>query len=203
MVCGNNSVPRDFLPCLSFFHYRYSCREFNIINTERLNTMQPSRFLRILFFVALLTACSFALEVAVNEPECATPGECANSEAEESVVETLDDVPVVDKQSAVPEDPKCPSRPHIIRCAAANLDTNKNNKLDRVELETAINALPWYSKGILKILGSADKIMQKCDYDNDGAIGIDDDMEKTKETCLATCFKRRAFKGAFFPDCEL
>ena len=57
--------------------------------------------------------------------------------------------------------------------------------------------------GILKVIGSVDKIMSKCDADGDGAIGIDTDMPKTEETCLASCFKRKAFKGAFFPDCDL
>ena len=53
------------------------------------------------------------------------------------------------------------------------------------------------------MIGSVNKIMDKCDYDGDGAISVDHDMEKTKDTCLATCFKRRAFKGAFFPECDL
>lgn len=43
--------------------------------------------------------------------------------------------------------------------------------------------------------------MKKCDADGDGSITIDVDMEETKETCLATCFKRKAFKKLFFPDC--
>ena len=45
------------------------------------------------------------------------------------------------------EDPSCPSRPHIIRCAGKYLDTNQNKKLERSELEAAINSLPWYSRG--------------------------------------------------------
>eukprot|EP00548_Thalassiothrix_antarctica_P021139 CAMPEP_0194181660 /NCGR_PEP_ID=MMETSP0154-20130528/20871_1 /TAXON_ID=1049557 /ORGANISM="Thalassiothrix antarctica, Strain L6-D1" /LENGTH=130 /DNA_ID=CAMNT_0038897689 /DNA_START=105 /DNA_END=500 /DNA_ORIENTATION=- len=105
--------------------------------------------------------------------------------------------------AAAVEDPKCPSRPHIIRCSAEYLDLNKNNKLDREELEHAINGLSWLTRGVLKIIGSVDVIMKKCDYDRDGAISIDYDMEKNYETCLASCFKRRAFKGAFFPDCNL
>jgi hypothetical protein len=60
-----------------------------------------------------------------------------------------------------------------------------------------------YARGVLKILGSVDKIMIKCDFDGDDAIGIDYDMSHNSETCLATCFKRRAFKSAFFPDCDL
>jgi hypothetical protein len=60
-----------------------------------------------------------------------------------------------------------------------------------------------YARGVLKILGSVDKMMKKCDVDGDDAIGIDYDMSHNSETCLATCFKRRAFKSAFFPDCEL
>ena len=50
------------------------------------------------------------------------------------------------------EDPKCPSRPHIVRCAAAYLDTNKNDKLERSELETAINSLPWYARGTCAVV---------------------------------------------------
>ena len=60
-----------------------------------------------------------------------------------------------------------------------------------------------FSSGILKILGSVDKMMVKCDVDKDDAIGIEYDMTHNSETCLATCFKRRAFKSAFFPDCDL
>jgi hypothetical protein len=60
-----------------------------------------------------------------------------------------------------------------------------------------------YARGILQILGSVDKMMKKCDVDGDDAIGIDYDMSNNKEACLATCFKLRAFKSAFFPDCDL
>ena len=128
--------------------------------------------------------------VASQDQQCLNPEECANVDA------------VADDTDAANEDPSCPSRPHIIRCAGHYLDTNKNNKLERSELEDAIDKLPWYSRGILKIIGSVDKIMKKCDYDGDGAISIDNDMENTKETCLATCFKRKAFKAAFFPECD-
>jgi hypothetical protein len=53
------------------------------------------------------------------------------------------------------------------------------------------------------MLGSVNKIKTKCDIDGDDAIGIEHDMEHNSETCLATCFKRKAFKAAFFPDCQL
>lgn len=108
---------------------------------------------------------------------------------------------VADQVSA-PEDPNCPSRSHIIRCAGKYLDTNQNQKLERSELETAINTLPWYARGVLKVIGSIDKIMKKCDADGDDAIGMDTDMPATEDTCLATCFKRKAFKAAFFPECD-
>lgn len=100
-------------------------------------------------------------------------------------------------------DPKCPDRDHLMRCARVHLDKNGNGMLDRNELQEAIDSLPWYARGILKILGSVDKMMKKCDVDGDDAISIDYDMEHNKETCLATCFKRKAFKAAFFSDCEL
>ena len=106
-----------------------------------------------------------------------------------------------DEKQAI--DPTCPDRDHLMRCAAVHLDHNKNGKLDRNELQSAIDKLPWLARGVLQILGSVDKMMQKCDVDGDGAISIDYDMQNNKETCLATCFKKRAFKGAFFPECDL
>jgi len=45
--------------------------------------------------------------------------------------------------------------------------------------------------------------MGKCDADGDGAISMEKDMTATEETCLASCFKKRAFKSAFFPECDL
>jgi len=99
------------------------------------------------------------------------------------------------------EDPSCPSRPHVIRCAAKYLDTNQNGQLEKSELETAMNAVPWILRSVLNIIGSIDAIMKKCDANGDGAIDIDVDMKATEETCLATCFKRKAFKRLFFPDC--
>merc|ERR1719183_357854 len=105
--------------------------------------------------------------------------------------------------SLAADDDDCPiSRPEMIRCAAKHLDTNKNQKLDREELETAIDRLPWLSKGVLKIIGSVDMIMSKCDANGDGAIDMKKggDMDKSAEMCLKTCFKRKAFKSAFFPD---
>lgn len=126
-----------------------------------------------------------------QEQECANVGENGECIAEEKIEMIEEEI-----------DPSCPSRPHIIRCAAHHLDTNHNLMLERSELEDAIAKLPWYQRGVLKIIGSVDKIMKRCDADGDGAISITHDMEKTKETCLATCFKRKAFKSAFFPECD-
>merc|ERR1719148_652378 len=128
-----------------------------------------------------------SLLISASSVNAAGKQECANPEA----------------GCATEEDPNCPSRPHIVRCAGKYLDTNQNQILERSELETAIDTLPWYSRGLLKIIGSVDKIMDKCEADGDGAISIEEDMPATEETCLATCFKKRAFKGAFFPDCDL
>jgi hypothetical protein len=190
--------------------------------------MLSSRFLRLFFFVVvLLSVVAAQEEVAASEQvaseaECAE-GECANPEVDETAADTKEEV----------EDPNCPSRGLVIRCAGKHLDTNGNGKLERHELETAINTLPWYARGempfcavtlklctyfskhdesnlsqsfvslgILNILGSVDKMMKKCDLDGDDAIGMRGDMENNHETCLATCFKRKAFKSAFFPDCQ-
>jgi hypothetical protein len=40
-------------------------------------------------------------------------------------------------------DENCPDRGHIIRRAGVYLDSNKNGKLDRAELDDAIASLPW------------------------------------------------------------
>jgi len=158
--------------------------------------MAVSRFLTFLL-LALVLALAVAQDTACPD---GTPGDCANPDA--GVTADAAEVKVTPPQ-AEPEDPKCPSRPHIIRCAAKYLDTNKNNKLDRHELEGAIDELSWLARGVLKIIGSVNTIMSKCDYDGDDAISIDYDMDNTSETCLASCFKRRAFKSAFFADCDL
>lgn len=107
--------------------------------------MSSSRFLRV-FLLLLVFVVAFT--TANEEGECENPGECNVIVEEEEVV-------------VIEEDPNCPSRPHIIRCAAAYLDENHNGKLERKELSDAINKLPWYSRGVLKILGSVDKIMKK------------------------------------------
>ena len=99
-----------------------------------------------LLFIALATILSVSAESCSSEE-----GECANpdvvAEAEEIVAEVVE------------EDPNCPSRELIIRCAGKHLDVNQNGKLDRNELEDAINSLPWYARGILQILGSVDKMV--------------------------------------------
>lgn len=130
-------------------------------------------------------------------------GECVNPEAtsvhlepEAEAREAAEEVP-----PSTTEDPHCPSRQFVIKCAGIYLDKNQNGKLEREELQSAIDKLPWYSRGILSILGSVDKMMAKCDMDGDGAISMDYDMQNNAHQCLASCFKRRAFKGAFFPEC--
>mmetsp|Transcript_8337 Transcript_8337/g.18196 ORF Transcript_8337/g.18196 Transcript_8337/m.18196 type:complete len:98 (+) Transcript_8337:161-454(+) len=60
----------------------------------------------------------------------------------------------------VAADPNCPSRESIIQCASKHLDTNGNKMLEKKELEDAIDTLPWYMKGVLKIIGSTDMIMK-------------------------------------------
>lgn len=84
-------------------------------------------------FLRFLTVIGLALVVLTSchaEGDCSGGnGECANPDAVEA------------------EDPSCPSRKHVIKCAEQYLDTNRNGKLDRVELETAIDKLPWYGKG--------------------------------------------------------
>jgi hypothetical protein len=60
-----------------------------------------------------------------------------------------------------------------------------------------------YARGIVNLLGNTDKMMKKCDIDQDDAISMDYDMLHNQDTCLASCFKRKAFKQTFFADCKL
>lgn len=118
-------------------------------------------------------------------------GECTNPDVVSDIPEAAQAVETETKtetsdvtEPALPEDPHCPSREYVIKCAGIYLDTNQNGKLEREELQSAIDKLPWYSRGtfgvellvemnfvscialfsegILKILGSVDKMMTKC-----------------------------------------
>lgn len=94
------------------------------------------RFLAALLLAFLIAvACDADGETDCNEDA----GECANPEA---------GVPEVEVKEPAPEDPNCPSRESIIRCAGAHLDSNQNGKLERTELQAAIDKLPWYSRGM-------------------------------------------------------
>jgi hypothetical protein len=79
-----------------------------------------------------------AAAAADDEPVEATPKETAETSQKEEEQ---------DKSSTPAEDPNCPSRAYVIRCAEQYLDTNKNGKLERQELQTAIDTLPWYARG--------------------------------------------------------
>lgn len=86
------------------------------------------RFHRFLSIVALL------LLVALS---CRAEGECANSNEEGECINPEAATP--EPSTATEEDPNCPSRALVIRCAGQYLDTNQNGKLERAELEAAIN----------------------------------------------------------------
>mmetsp|Transcript_2598 Transcript_2598/g.5839 ORF Transcript_2598/g.5839 Transcript_2598/m.5839 type:complete len:159 (+) Transcript_2598:94-570(+) len=153
----------------------------------------------LLFIVAVATLFTTSPTLVGAESCSSGEGECANPDAP---VETEEAGTETASAPAIEEDPNCPSRELIIRCAGKHLDLNKNGKLDRSELQGVIDDLPWYARSILQILGSVDKMMKKCDVDGDDAISMDYDMIHNKDNCLASCFKRRAFKNSFFPDCE-
>lgn len=139
-----------------------------------------------------------AEEIAIESDEVEHTDE---PEAKESV-STSESTVNIGEDKKEEDTPGCPARSFVISCAAQYLDTNKNNYLERSEVQAAVDALPWLSRGILSFLGSVDKMMAKCDVDGDGAIGLGYDMTHNSETCLASCFKRRAFKAAFFPECK-
>jgi len=146
-------------------------------------------------FLLLAIGASSPVEVKQCGGEQGEGQQCINPDAEAATSDGKADAESND-------DPTCPSRSSVIRCAGEYLDTNQNGLLERSELQAAIDSLPWLKRGILSILGSVDKMMKRCDTDGDDAISIDYDMKHNTETCLATCFKRRAFKNSFFPDCN-
>lgn len=134
-------------------------------------------------------------ECAADDGSCAPPADPEEEAAQ-------DYAPPAELEDKGDVDHDCPpSRPHVIACAAKYLDTNRNGALEREELESAILGVNWLLRNLLKVIGSVDSIMKKCDADGDGKITIEEDMEATKETCLATCFKRKVFKNLFFPEC--
>ena len=107
--------------------------------------------------------------ILVGAESCSSgEGECANPDVDDPEIEVAAEAsPPVEAEEdtppvAVEEDPNCPSRELIIRCAGKHLDHNKNGKLDRDELQGAIDSLPWYARGILQILGSVDKMVSVC-----------------------------------------
>lgn len=86
----------------------------------------------------LLVSCYADSECAASEgEECANPAaiEDKTLNIAEVITKTQDD----QKDDNVETDPNCPSREYVIRCAGEYLDTNKNGKLERGELESAIN----------------------------------------------------------------
>jgi hypothetical protein len=96
--------------------------------------------LRIFIYISLILSASInALEK--QECEVGSDGSCIVVE-EATIPSTLES----NENTAEPNltiDKNCPDRGHIIRCTGEYLDLNKNGKLDRVELDSAIKSLPW------------------------------------------------------------
>lgn len=88
----------------------------------------------IRFLLSLLLLLSL-YSVAATEEQCVAE-ECVNPES----VVTSDAVKAAATEDV---DPKCPSREHVIACAGKYLDTNGNGKLERAELQSGIDSLPW------------------------------------------------------------
>jgi hypothetical protein len=102
----------------------------------------------MMLFNRLFALAALVLLLLVSchaDGECTADGgeECANPEAIKdetvNVAELNTESKDNSKDEAVVEDPNCPSRDHVIRCAGEYLDTNKNGKLERGELDSAIN----------------------------------------------------------------
>jgi hypothetical protein len=72
-----------------------------------------------------------------------TANECVVGDNGECLTTTEDNDDSTETLAAAVIDKGCPDRGHIIRCAGKYLDTNQNGKLDRSELDAAIERLPW------------------------------------------------------------
>lgn len=135
------------------------------------------KYLLVLSAIALASQQSVVLA-----DEACCDGEDADTNAEAKVEEAIEDgdagkecaaddndcKPAVEETVVVTEEeenPKCPTRPHIIKCAAKYLDTNQNDLLERSELDAAMGEVHWLARGLLKVIGSTDAIMKKCDAD--------------------------------------
>jgi hypothetical protein len=111
--------------------------------------------------VVVLGIICFAPIVLTEDTDTATLGteDCGQQQQQQGECRNPDTATTVESVQN-DKDPNCPSRESIIRCAGMHLDTNKNGKLDRIELESAIASLPWYARGLLQILGSVDKMVR-------------------------------------------
>jgi len=136
-------------------------------------------------YLLILSAIALASQQVVLADEACCDGEDADTNAEAKVEEAIessstsegdagkecaaddnDCKPAVEETVVTEEeDPKCPTRPHIIKCAAKYLDTNNNDLLERSELDAAMGEVHWLARGLLKVIGSTDAIMKKCDAD--------------------------------------
>lgn len=132
--------------------------------------------LAFLLLLLVVAASSPAVLVFASEEQCvgeqcvnaegvvtsdADAGERVASDADAGAAADADeDAPPPPAAAAAPEvqDPKCPGRDHVVRCAGKYLDANQNGLLERSELQSAIDGLPWYARGVLSILGSVDKV---------------------------------------------
>jgi hypothetical protein len=96
-----------------------------------------------LIFIYLSIVLNFVILAQEQQRECevGSDGSCIGV-ANATIPSTLDSNTST-REPVVEIDKNCPDRGHIIRCTGEYLDLNKNGKLDRDELDSAIKSLPW------------------------------------------------------------
>jgi hypothetical protein len=105
--------------------------------------MKVITWLLYLYIAIVLDKISLAQEQQ-QECEVGEDGSCLHAETVQTGHETTETTEKIVENTTIEIDKNCPDRGHIIRCTGAHLDLNKNGKLDRDELDSAIQSLPWY-----------------------------------------------------------
>ena len=91
----------------------------------------------------------------------------------------------------------CPTKKQAIDCFYSKCDLNNDGKINRKELESAIdNYLPWWERIPFNIFGGIDQILSDCDANKNGVLTAKEAYHM-KHTCLNSCYKKKMTISTF------